>query len=151
MLFIAFMVNAQDKSEFNPYWYLQLQGGAAYTVGETADFMSLVSPAAAINLGYQFAPAWAARLNVNGWQGKGIITTHDLGYKFNYAQAGVDVLMNLAQLGGYKADKVFNPYIFAGAACNVAFNNGAPARVDYPEQLANRWDPTSSCPSFRTE
>lgn len=35
--------------EFNPHWFGQIQGGAAYTIGETA-FKDLVSPAAALQL-----------------------------------------------------------------------------------------------------
>lgn len=147
-LLIAFAMNAQDKAEFNPYWYLQAQGGAAYTVAET-NFMSAVSPAAALNIGWQFAPAVGARINFNGWQGKGVVPAQDLVYGFNYAQGGVDLLVNLAQFGKYKGDKVFNPYVFAGAAANFAFNNGAPAKADYPDVLANRWDPTLISPVGR--
>ena len=52
MLCITFVMNAQNK-EFNPYWYLQLQGGAGYTVGEAPTFMEQVSlPAAALNIFY---------------------------------------------------------------------------------------------------
>ena len=47
----------QSKSdpslEFNPHWYGQIQGGAGYTIGETA-FKDLISPAGALSLGYQF-------------------------------------------------------------------------------------------------
>ena len=34
---------------------MQVQAGAAHTVGE-AKFFDLISPAAAVNIGYQFAP-----------------------------------------------------------------------------------------------
>ena len=141
LLFIAFAVNAQDKAEFNPYWYLQLQGGAGYTVGEAYNFMDMVSlPAVGLNVGWQFAPAVGARINFNGYQGKGALPADKILYNFNYAQGGIDFLLNFAQLGKYKGDKVFNPYIFAGAGVNYAFNNGAPAQANYPIELANRWD-----------
>ena len=149
MLFIALAMNAQDKAEFNPYWYLQAQGGAAYTVGETS-FMTLVSPAAALNIGWQFAPAVGARVNFNGWQGRGGLPREDVLYGFNYVQGGVDLLVNLAQFGKYKGDKLFNPYVFAGAAANYAFNNGAPAQADFPTaNLDLRWDPSMISPVGR--
>ena len=148
MLLIAFVMNAQDKAEFNPYWYLQLQGGAAHTVGETS-FMKLVSPAAALNIGWQFSPAVGARINFNGWEGKGFLPNHDIAYDWNYAQGGLDVVLNLAQLGKYKGDKVFNPYVFAGIAANYAFNNGAPDKESHPIELANRWDGSLLHPASR--
>ena len=148
LVLLTFSVNAQNK-EFNPYWYLQLQGGVGQTVGETP-FKTLISPAAALNVGWQFAPAVGARLNLNGWQGKGGIpqNTGDLLYSWNYGQAGLDVLFNLAQLGGYK-DRVFNPYLFLGAGANYAFNNGAPSQQEFPAIMANRWDPSNISPVGR--
>ena len=140
MLVITFVMNAQNK-EFNPYWYLQLQGGAGYTVGEAPTFMEQVSlPAAALNLGWQFSPVVGARLNFNGYQGKGYLPTAGTGYAWNYAQGGLDFLFNLANLGGYKEGRIFNPYLFLGAGANYAFNNGAPAQAQFPVELAKRWD-----------
>ncbi len=154
-LFLAmFVAGAQNKSEFNPYWYLQLQGGAGYTVGET-DFMDLVSPAAALNIGWQFSPVVGARINFNGWQGKGALPgasanhTEDLVYNFNFIQGGADVLFNLANIGNYKADRIFNPYVFAGVAANYAFNNDAPSMAEYPVELANRWEDSNISPVGR--
>ena len=58
--------------EFNPHWYGQIQGGGAYTLGETA-FKDLLSPAAAVSLGYQFTPVVGLRVGAGGWQGKGAV------------------------------------------------------------------------------
>ena len=52
--------------EFNPHWYGQIQGGAAYTIGETA-FKDLLSPAAAVAFGYQFTPVVGLRFGATGW------------------------------------------------------------------------------------
>ena len=140
MLCITFVMNAQNK-DFNPYWYLQLQGGAGYTVGEAPTFMEQVSlPAAALNLGWQFSPAVGARLNFNGYQGKGYLPKDKTAYGWNFAQGGLDFLFNLANLGGYKEGRIFNPYLFLGAGANYAFNNGAPAKDNYPTELEYRWD-----------
>ena len=152
LLVITFVMNAQTKDEFNPYWYLQLQGGAGYTVGEATNFMDLVTPAAALNLGWQFSPIVGARLNLNGWGGKGaILPTNggEIDYGWNYAQGGLDFLFNLANLGGFKEGRIFNPYIFLGAGANYAFNNGAPAKADYPVSLEYRWDPSNISPVGR--
>ena len=63
-------IKEEGKTIFKPHSYLQLQGGAAHTLGE-ADFMDLISPAAAVNLGYNFSPVFGMRIGASGWQGKG--------------------------------------------------------------------------------
>ena len=72
LVLAAAMVSAaalaqQSKSdpsvEFRPQWSMQLQGGAAYTLGEAA-FGDLLSPAAFINAEYRFIPALSLRIGV---------------------------------------------------------------------------------------
>ena len=69
LVLAAAMVSAaalaqQSKSdpsvEFRPQWSMQLQGGAAYTLGEAA-FGDLLSPAAFINAEYRFITALSLR------------------------------------------------------------------------------------------
>ncbi|MDD7455478.1 MAG: OmpA family protein [Bacteroidales bacterium] len=116
------VAHAQTK-DFDDYWFIQLQGGAAETIGET-NFWDLVSPSAAFSVGYRFSPVFGARLNVNGWQGKGSIAGPRTNYKFNYVETGLDLYADLASLfAGYKYDRLLNPYIFAGGGVNYAFNN----------------------------
>ena len=118
----------QSKSdpsvEFNPHWYGQIQGGAAYTIGETS-FKDLISPAGALSLGYQFNPSLGVRLNAAGFQGKGAVVAPLEVYKFNYLQGAADLTLNLAQLFGYKHDRVFNPFVFIGGGAALGFRNGA--------------------------
>ena len=118
----------QSKSdpsvEFNPHWYGQIQGGAAYTIGETT-FKNLISPAGALSLGYQFNPSLGVRLNAAGFQGKGAVVAPLEVYKFNYLQGAADLTLNLAQLFGYKHDRVFNPFVFIGGGAALGFRNGA--------------------------
>ena len=57
------------KYEFQKHFFLNLQGGAQYTLGE-AKFNKLLSPNVQLGLGYQFSPAFAARIQVNGWQSR---------------------------------------------------------------------------------
>ena len=55
---------------FQKHWFLDLQGGAQYTLGE-AKFGDLLSPNVQLGLGYQFSPVFGMRLQANGWQSKG--------------------------------------------------------------------------------
>ena len=45
------------KYEFQKHWFLNLEGGAQYTLGE-AKFGDLISPNAQLGIGYQFNPSW---------------------------------------------------------------------------------------------
>ena len=63
-------IKEESKTIFKPHWFIQAQIGAAHTVGE-GEFTDLISPAAALNVGYKFAPAFGARVGVSGWQAKG--------------------------------------------------------------------------------
>lgn len=110
--------------EFNPHWYLQLQGGAGYTVGET-NFKDLLSPAAQLGIGYQFTPSVGLRFAADGWQAKGAwVLPSEVAYKFNYAGANLDLMINLCNaLGGYKPHRVFNFSPFIGIGGVYAFNN----------------------------
>ena len=40
-------IKEEGKTVFKPHWFMQVQAGAAHTVGE-ADFTDLISPAAAV-------------------------------------------------------------------------------------------------------
>ena len=67
----ATTVSAQEvEYQFQPHMYLDLQGGAQYTLGE-AKFKDLISPNVQIGLGYQFSPVIGLRLQANAWQSKG--------------------------------------------------------------------------------
>lgn len=113
-----------QNQDFDKYWYLQVQGGAAHTVGEAA-FGDLISPAAAISVGYRFSPVFGVRLNGNGWQGKGAVNDGvNHVYKYNFIEGAVDLTADLASIfAGYKFDRTLNPYLLVGVAGNYAFNN----------------------------
>lgn len=61
---------ANNEYQFKKHAFLNLQGGAQYTLGE-AKFDKLLSPNVQLGLGYQFSPVFALRLQANGWQSKG--------------------------------------------------------------------------------
>ena len=144
----------QSKSdpsvEFNPHWYGQIQGGAAYTIGETA-FKNLISPAGALSLGYQFNPTLGVRFNAAGFQGKGAVVSPLEVYKFNYLQGAFDLTLNLAQLFGYKHDRVFNPFVFIGGGAAFGFNNGANkvTKTNPKEYFALLWEKNMITPVAR--
>ena len=144
----------QSKSdpslEFNPHWYGQIQGGAGYTIGETA-FKDLISPAGALSLGYQFNPTLGLRFNLAGYQGKGAVVSPLEVYKFNYLQGAFDLTVNLAQLLGYKHDRVFNPFVFIGGGAAYGFKNGANnvSKTNPKEYFALLWEKNLITPVAR--
>src|SRR5690554_3044629 len=118
-------IKEEGKTIFKPHAYLQLQGGAAHTIGE-AEFIDLISPAAALNLGYQFSPVFGMRLGASGWQGKGGWVSPAQTYDFKFVQGNLDLVLDLASLfGGFNPDRAVTPYLFAGGAYAYGFENGA--------------------------
>lgn len=123
-------IKEEDKTVFKPHWFMQVQAGAAHTVGE-ADFTDLISPAAAVNVGYKFAPAFGARLGVSGWQAKAGWVTPSQTYQYKYLQGNLDIMADLSTLFcGFNPKRVFNAYIFGGAGLNHAFDNDEANALD---------------------
>ena len=123
-------IKEEGKTLFNPHWFMQVQVGAAHTVGE-AKFTDLISPAAAINIGYQFAPAWGARVGVSGWQAKGSWVAPRQDYQYKYLQGNVDIVSDLSTLFcGFNPKRVLNGYVFAGVGLNRGFDNDEAVAID---------------------
>ena len=121
-----------NEYTFNKHFFLDLQGGAQYTLGE-AKFGDLLSPNVQLGLGYQFSPVFGMRLQANGWQSKGgwagfraqkSETPYNANYKFKYVAPGVDFMFNLSNLFcGWNPNRVFNISAFAGGGINWAGGN----------------------------
>jgi OmpA-OmpF porin, OOP family len=121
-----------NEYTFNKHFFLDLQGGAQYTLGE-AKFGDLLSPNVQLGLGYQFSPVFGMRLQANGWQSKGGWagfraqkgeTPYNANYKFKYVAPGVDFMFNLSNLFcGWNPNRVFNISAFAGGGINWAGGN----------------------------
>ncbi len=121
-----------NEYTFKKHAFLDLQGGAQYTLGE-AKFGDLISPNVQLGIGYQFTPVFGMRLQANGWQSKGgwngykatkdgIPYTAD--YKFKYVAPGLDFMFNLSNLFcGWNPNRVLNVTAFAGAGANIAWDN----------------------------
>lgn len=137
LMFGGTLVSAQNQKlekeselKFQSHWFMQLQAGAAHTLGETK-FTDLISPAAALNVGYQFAPAWGVRIGASGWQAKGGWIAPQQDYQYKYLQGNVDIVADLSTLlGGFNPKRGFNGYLFAGAGLNHAFDNDEANALD---------------------
>ena len=121
-----------NEYTFKKHAFLDLQGGAQYTLGE-AKFGDLISPNVQLGLGYQFNPVFSMRLQVNGWQSKGgwngfepqhTGNPYTADYKFKYVAPGVDFMFNLSNLFcGWNPNRVFNVTAFVGGGANIAWGN----------------------------
>ncbi len=121
-----------NEYTFKKHAFLDLQGGAQYTLGE-AKFGDLISPNVQLGIGYQFSPVFGMRLQANGWQSKGgwngYKATKDgapytADYKFKYVAPGLDFMFNLSNLFcGWNPNRVFNATAFIGGGANFAWGN----------------------------
>ena len=131
-LLMSHAVSAQSKGEeiqFHRHGSLQLQGGAAYTLGE-AGFGDLVSPAVGVHGSYYFTPVWGLRAGVSGYESKGVWVNPLQVYKYNYLQGDIDVVVDLANCFKYNYKRVVNPYLFLGVGLNGAFGNDEAVAVN---------------------
>ena len=121
------------KYEFQKHFFLNVEGGAQYTLGE-AKFDKLLSPNVQLGLGYQFNPIFGARIQANAWQSKagwsGFRTQKGLqpytnDYSYKYVAPGIDLMFNLSNLVcGWNPNRVFNLTAFLGGGANIAWDNG---------------------------
>lgn len=123
VLFAAFCTTAKAQNTFYPGFQWGVKGGVGYTVGETSNFGKLISPSAGIDLGYQFTPVFTLRADIAGWQGKGVFL--DNSWTMNYTHLAADAVFDICNMVRFKADRIVNPYFFAGIGAHVRFNNKA--------------------------
>jgi len=163
MLMAGLSVSAQEQKGtteyvFEPHWYVQIQGGAQYTTGET-DFGKLISPNVQAAVGYNFSKAIGARLAINAWQGKGgfdkdkfDLTTIGIDkqdYKFTYFAPSIDLTFNLSNIiAGFNPNRKFEFGAFIGGGvnfrskCDDAANIDAKWKVKYADVTsASKWTP----------
>ena len=146
LMFSGLAASAQDTEtvEFNPHWFLQLQGGANYNL-DKADFSKLLSPAAQVALGYQFSPVWALRLGANGWQAKGGFSDNTT-YKWKYITPALDVKFNIVNaIAGWNPKRVFGMNLIGGIGANIGWDNEDNAALG----MSNYWDGTKIRPVGR--
>ena len=160
MLCGVLTASAQEaKTEYvpNPYWYIQLQGGAQYTLGEI-NFKDLISPNVQVTVGRQFNPVFGMRLAVNAWQSRAGIDLNSFkeskieGYalvdktrqggqvkwKWMYVAPGIDLTFNLSNLFcGFNPNRVFNFSVFVGGGVNIGWNFDKESNWEYENGNAN--------------
>lgn len=122
---------------FVPHWFMSLHAGAAYDVGE-AKFSKLLSPGAQASLGYHFTPLFATRLSIGGWEARNRYAYPSEKYKWNFIQPAVDAMVDITTLiDGWKPDRFFRLYAFAGIGLNISFNNDD--AVNASQRMANSY------------
>jgi len=171
-LLLAGVLSASAQEQYpktvydhNPYWYVQLQGGAQYTLGEIS-FKDLLSPNVQVSIGRQFTPVFGARLSVNAWQSRAGIefaeetisnaygtTVAPAGttkWKWMYVAPGVDAMFNLSNLFcGFNPNRIFNFSVFAGLGANIGWDFDKESNYDnvnlvalhYPATVMNNQTP----------
>ena len=148
LLVMSNVVSAQqsrsdEKLEFRPNWGLKVQGGASFTIGE-ADFSKLLSPAAQLSATYNFHHAMGVRFGFSGWEGKGTVVVTDEMYSFRFLQLNADYVLDLASLfGGFKHDRIWTPYVFAGIGGAYGFDNKEAGKyvAEFGDVLSRYWEP----------
>ena len=136
---------------FVPHWFVTFQGGASYDVGE-AKFTKLISPALQGSLGYHFSPLLGARLSLSGWQGRNCYAYPYAEYKWNFIQPAADVMLDITTLAdGWKPERFFHLYAFAGLGVAVSFNNDEAVEADkrYGIDFKKLWDGSRLNPVVR--
>lgn len=148
----------EERTSFTPHPFMQIQGGAQYTLGE-APFADLLSPNVQIAAGYRFSHILGARIAVNGWQSRGgfngYIGTDGLAgnatYDYKYLATGADIMLDMTgAIGGYNPKRAVSVTLFAGAGANIAWDNGGAValnRAGY--EMAYIWDGTKARPYGR--
>ena len=151
----------QTKTEYvhNPYWYVQVQAGGQYTLGEI-DFSDLLSPNVQVAAGRQFSPVFGLRLAVNAWQSRAGWEFKDAPvgtakWKWQYVAPTVDATFNLSNLFcGYNPTRLFNFSVLAGLGANIGWGMDKESNWDnaaligqhfknsYPENLQYAWEGT---------
>ena len=126
---------------FQPHWYVMLQGGGQYTLGE-GSFSDLFSPNAQVALGWNFSKVVGLRLSVNAWQSKGVIKLDDTDmtpaqsfegkWKWNYVAPSLEFTFNLSNLvcKTFNPKRLLNVYAFVGGGANIAWKNDEAQTVE---------------------
>ena len=129
--------------DFNPHWYVQVQPGVQYTLGELS-FGDLLSPNAQIAVGYQFDEVLGARLSVNAWQSKAGSDYDALGkwdWKWKYVAPTLDLTADLSTLFcGFNPNRLFTLSLMLGVGANIGFDNDEAATAKAQIQPLHQWN-----------
>ena len=113
---LAFSAGAQD---FTPGWNVGVMGGINYV---TSNHWKNLGHFEHVTPNFSVAPWLNLRGSLSGVSG----TYPKSGDKenFNYAQIGVDGVVDICDIFNYNAERFFSPYVFLGVAGNYRFKAG---------------------------
>lgn len=133
---------------FVPHWYIKIQGGAAYDVGE-ATFPKLLSPAMQLAMGYRFNEFVGVRGSLSGLWARNRYAYPEAKYSWNFIQPSLEGEVDLTQLIlGRDPERLTSVYAFAGVGLAYSFNNDDAVEedkrfgIDFKKLWHdNRWNP----------
>lgn len=106
------------ENRFRDNWFLGIEGGISFLnnrKGHNVDFKDRIAPDVQLSVGKWFSPKFGFRANGEWFQSKA-------DYKMNYFGGSIDGLLNLTNWWcGYKADRVYNAVLYAGAGVGVRY------------------------------
>lgn len=107
-----------------PQAFISLQAGGQTTFTDYNNW-KLFTPTASIGVGVHFTPVIGARLHVNGIWNKSAICTEsvDEKFKYKYATADLDVMLNMVNLIAKGNYHPLNVYLIGGVGINYAWDN----------------------------
>ena len=149
-------VNAQDYSELDykpyPYGFVTFQGGGQLTFTDYKN-SKLMTPIGSFSVGGMFAPAVGARLNVNGWKGRGGLKSVRATYDFNYVNSNIDLMLNLTNIIMPKEHLYpINFYLIGGVGLTYAWDNDDLKEImkyAKDQNLYHAWDDDRLVHNFR--
>ena len=145
-----------ERVFFVPHWYVQVQGGMAYDVGES-NFSHLISPAVQVSLGYKFSELLGLRANFGGFWARNRYAYPEMTYKWNFIHPSLEADIDLTTLfAGKKPERDFRAYAFLGVGVIHTFNNDDAVAASKQPTISGAkpyfqklWNPTDWFPSFR--
>ncbi len=134
---------SDDRYEFQPRWYIQLQDGVTGTFGSSLKFEKRLSNLFNIGGGYDFNPYFGLRGTFGFGQNRNYSEAYGRHYGANIFQFDADAMLNVTNLlFGYRHDWFVNAYPFIGFVANVGTENNAASFV-----APNPWEPGAFFPA----
>ena len=137
-------------SFFVPHWYLKIQAGGAYDLGE-AKFNQTLSPSVQLAVGYKFNEIFGLRGTVSGLCARNRYAYPEAAYRWNFVQPTIEAELDLTQLFlGRVPDRRWSVYALLGGGAAYAFNNGDAVEannrygIDFEKLWTDhRWSPVA--------
>lgn len=116
-----------QEAEFEPSWFVGVQGGVQNTLNKDFNNKKTFTPTAAFSLGRFFSPEVGARINFNGIWNKGTaLSVLDAEstprWNYKYLTSSADVLVNLCNMFGKKDVYPVNLYYIMGVGLYHAWD-----------------------------